>query len=583
MVKIREKQTEQLEKAASKGLKLGGWKKMTLSSKIAAVVLVLVALTAILAPLLAPYSPVEIFTARQAPGNGFIFGTDDKGRDILSRMLYGGRYSLIIGFGATAMALVCGSVVGALAAVSRKAVSETIMRILDIIMSIPGIALAAVFVSILGNSVPSIIFAIGFMYTPQIARIVRANIVSEYGEDYVRAVIVSGAKAPWILIKHVLRNCIAPIMVFTVTLVADAIIFEASLTFIGAGIQEPTATWGNILADARGGVLAGRWWQALFPGLAIMITCLALNILSEGITDAMAAAPSAALDPTDSSKRREADLLVSDPVRAYKEQAQSLSARLHAKYLKPVSDEPVPLVLQFHGYPGASRSWFEQASFAGMGMALIALDCPGQGGPSEDIGGFEGTTVAGHIVAGIDGDPANLYYVRLHQDIRILCRIVRELEGIDLARVFVNGASQGGGLGIATCALNSELINRAAILYPFLSDFLLVWDLDADDIAYEGLRYWSRWFDEDSTRIDEAYAKLAYFDSKNFAPMVKCPVLFGTGTADIVCPPATQFAVYNNLTCEKRHEFFEGFGHEEIQDFDDMIIPFFCEGGEAHD
>ncbi len=256
-------------------------------------------------------------------------------------------------------------------------------------------------------------------------------------------------------------------------------------------------------------------------------------------------------------------------------------ARLHAKYLKPVSDEPVPLVLQFHGYPGASRSWFEQASFAGMGMALIALDCPGQGGPSEDIGGFEGTTVAGHIVAGIDGDPANLYYVRLHQDIRILCRIVRELEGIDLSRVFVNGASQGGGLGIATCALNSELINRAAILYPFLSDFRLVWDLDADDIAYEGLRYWSRWFDEDSTRIDEAYAKLAYFDSKNFAPMVKCPVLFGTGTADIVCPPATQFAVYNNLTCEKRHEFFEGFGHEEIQDFDDLIIPFFCKGGEA--
>ena len=106
--------------------------------------------------------------------------------------------------------------------------------------------------------------------------------------------------------------------------------------------------------------------------------------------------------------------------------------------------------------------------------------------------------------------------------------------------------------------------------------------MDADDIAYEGLRYWSRWFDEDSTRIDEAYAKLAYFDSKNFAPMVKCPVLFGTGTADIVCPPATQFAVYNNLTCEKRHEFFEGFGHEEIQDFDDLIIAFFCKGGETH-
>ena len=332
MVKIRENQTEQLEQAAAKGLKFGGLKKMRLSSKIALVVLVLVALSAILAQFIAPHDPLDIFTARQAPGGEFLFGTDDKGRDIVSRMLYGGQYSLVIGFGATLMALVCGSIVGALAAVSRKVVSEVIMRILDIIMSIPGIALAAVFVSILGNSLPSIIFAIGFMYTPQIARIVRANIVSEYGEDYVRAVIVSGARAPWILTRHVLRNCIAPIMVFTVTLVADAIIFEASLTFIGAGIGEPTATWGNILADARGGVLAGRWWQALFPGLAIMITCLALNILSEGLTDAMAAAPGApvAVDESELESRRADDILASDPVRAYKEQADSLERRLSA-------------------------------------------------------------------------------------------------------------------------------------------------------------------------------------------------------------------------------------------------------------
>lgn len=271
MLTQRKEQAEKLEQAAAGGARLGGWKKMSVGSKVSLVLLVLVALSAILAAVLSPYDPVEIFTARQAPGGGFIFGTDDKGRDILSRMLYGGRYSLVIGFGATLMALVCGSVIGAIAAVSRKWVSEVIMRVLDIIMSFPGIALAAVFVSILGNSIGSIIFSIGFMYTPQIARIVRANIVSEYGEDYVRAVIVSGARAPWILIRHVLRNCIAPIMVFTVTLVADAIIFEASLTFIGAGIQEPTPTWGNILADARGGVLAGRWWQALFPGMAIMV------------------------------------------------------------------------------------------------------------------------------------------------------------------------------------------------------------------------------------------------------------------------------------------------------------------------
>ena len=332
MVKIREEQTAKLEEAASKGMKFGGFKNMRMSSKISLVLLILVALTAILAPLIAPHDPLEIFTARQAPGNGFLFGTDDKGRDILSRMLYGGRYSLVIGFGATLFALFFGSVVGAIAAVARKSVSEVIMRVLDIIMSVPGIALAAVLVLILGNSVPAIIFSIGFMYTPQIARIVRANIVSEYGEDYVRAVIVSGAQAPWILIKHVLRNCIAPIMVFTVTLVADAIIFEASLTFIGAGITEPTATWGNILADARGGVLAGRWWQALFPGIAIMVTCLALNILSEGLTDAMAAKPGAmvASDDEDVETRRADDILASDPVRAYAEQAESLNRRLAA-------------------------------------------------------------------------------------------------------------------------------------------------------------------------------------------------------------------------------------------------------------
>ena len=245
-------------------------------------------------------------------------------------MLYGGQYSLVIGFGATLFALVLGSIIGAVAAVARKAVSEVIMRVLDVIMSIPGIALAAILVLILGNSVPAIIFSIGFMYTPQIARIVRANVVSEYGEDYVRAVIVSGARAPWILMRHVLRNCIAPIMVFTVTLVADAIIFEASLTFIGAGIAEPTPTWGNILSSARDGVLLGRWWQALFPGIAIMVTCLALNILSEGLTDAMAAAPSAPVSNENAESRREADLLVADPVRAYKEQADSLARRLGA-------------------------------------------------------------------------------------------------------------------------------------------------------------------------------------------------------------------------------------------------------------
>ena len=170
-------------------------------------------------------------------------------------------------------------------------------------------------------------------------------------------------------------------------------------------------------------------------------------------------------------------------------------ARIYAKYLRPHSDKPVPLVLQFHGYPGASRSFAEQASFAGMGMALIAMDCPGQAGYSVDAGGFLGTTVSGHIVAGLDGPAEGMYYVRLHQNIRILCRIVCQLQEID---------------------------------------------------------------------------------SKNFATLVQCPVLFGTGLEDVICPPQTQCAVYNNLHCKKKRYLFPGYGHEEIAEFDDMLLDFFC-------
>ena len=329
MVKLRGNLTDKMEANPGK-VHFRRWKAMSIGSRISLVVLILIVMIAVFANILAPHNPLEIFTARQAPDAQFLFGTDDKGRDVLSRMMYGARYSLIIGLGATAFALVCGSIIGAVAAVARKWVSEVIMRILDVIMSFPGIALAATFVLVFGNSVPSLIFAIGFLYIPQIARIVRANVVSEYNQDYVRAVVVSGARAPWILVKHVIRNCIAPVMVFTIVLVADAIVFEASLSFISAGIPEPTPTWGNILSDARGGVLAGRWWQALFPGLAIMITVLCLNILSEGITDAMAAAPQAPVKADDAAVRanREADKLVADPTLAYAAQAEMLEQRL---------------------------------------------------------------------------------------------------------------------------------------------------------------------------------------------------------------------------------------------------------------
>lgn len=252
-------------------------------------------------------------------------------------------------------------------------------------------------------------------------------------------------------------------------------------------------------------------------------------------------------------------------------------ANLYAKYVRPRTNNRVPLVLQFHGYPGASRSWIEQASFVGMGCAIIAMDCPGQGGYSEDVGGFPGTTVAGHIVAGIDGDPKGLYYVRLYQDIRILCRTLRELPGIDTSRIFVNGGSQGGAQGIACAALNADLINRAAILYPFLSDYRMIWEMGADTIAYEGLRYYARWYAHDGECWPESFRKLSYIDTMNFAHLVKCPVLFGTGLSDDICPPITQCAVFNRLGGPKRRFLYPGFGHEEIQEFDDLLLTFFAQ------
>ena len=327
--KLHEGLTEKMEQNAGK-VRLRRWKNMTVSARISVIVLALVVLMAVFANVLAPYDPISTgFVPRQAPTAEHWFGTDNQARDILSRVMYGARYSLVIGLGATSFALVLGSIIGSIAAVSRKWVSEVIMRILDVIMSFPGIALAATFVVVFGNSLPSLIFAIGFLYIPQIARIVRANVVSEYGQDYVRAVVVSGARAPWILIRHVMRNCIAPVLVFTIVLVADAIVFEASLSFLSAGIPEPTPTWGNILAAARQGVLLGQWWQAFFPGLFIIITVLCLNILSEGITDAIAA-PKSAAKPSDANlgAQREADRFVTDPALAYKAQAETLAARL---------------------------------------------------------------------------------------------------------------------------------------------------------------------------------------------------------------------------------------------------------------
>ncbi|AZA14636.1 dipeptide/oligopeptide/nickel ABC transporter permease/ATP-binding protein [Corynebacterium choanae] len=329
------------ERLSQPGLRFGRLKAMPLASRISLLFLSLLVLVAIIAQLASwgilpitdvPYTPLHdpyaIDMPNKAPNGDYWFGTDYLGRDVLARMVFGAKVSLIIGLCATAFALLCAAVLGSLAAVSGKWVSEIIMRLLDIIMSFPGIALAAVFIAVFGNSVPVLIVTIGFLYIPQLTRVVRANVLDQWGEDYVSAVVVSGASKFWILTKHVARNCIAPILVFATVLVADAIVFEASLSFINAGVPEPEPSWGSIIAHSRQGVLVGFWWGALFPGLAIMLTVLALNILAEGITDALVAAPSKAeVKPSDTGNR-EKDQILTDPVAAYREQKASLEQRL---------------------------------------------------------------------------------------------------------------------------------------------------------------------------------------------------------------------------------------------------------------
>src|SRR5690625_4434374 len=300
---MRRKLTERL---SVPGLRFTGGLPFT--AKLSLLFIILVALGAALSPWIIPYSPLSSHDAVAAPSGEHWFGTDAVGRDIFSRVLYGSRFSLVIGIGATAVALVAAAILGSIAATANKAVSEVLMRIMDIIMSFPGIALAAevlmrimdiimsfpgialaaVFVAVFGNSTPILVLTIAFLYTPQLTRVVRANILSELGEDYVAATRVMGARTAWILVKHVARNSIAPILTFATVLVADAIVFEASLSFINAGVRPPDPSWGNIMSEGKQLLLSGRWWPTFFPGVMILLTTLTLNVLSEGMTDSLA-------------------------------------------------------------------------------------------------------------------------------------------------------------------------------------------------------------------------------------------------------------------------------------------------------
>ncbi|MFD4960120.1 dipeptide/oligopeptide/nickel ABC transporter permease/ATP-binding protein [Microbacterium sp. NPDC058389] len=280
---MRRKLTERL---STPGLRFGA---VSTGTVICLVIIGIIALAAIFAPFVAPYDPLASGPAVQPPSAEHWFGTDRQGRDIFSRLVYGGRYSLTIGLGATIAALIAAAVLGTIAATAPKWIAETLMRVMDVVMSFPGIALAAVFVAVFGRSLPVLILTIAFLYVPQLTRIVRANILDQYGEDYVSAVRVMGASTARIIVKHVARNTMAPVLVFATVLVADAIVFEASLSFLQAGVPDPEPSWGNVIAAGRNLLMSGAWWATFFPGLLIMVSVLCLNIVSEGMTDAMVA------------------------------------------------------------------------------------------------------------------------------------------------------------------------------------------------------------------------------------------------------------------------------------------------------
>lgn len=269
-------------------------RRLPVTAKICLGFLLLVVAVAIAAPWLVRHDPTQVALAAPSTGpNGdYWFGVDRLGRDIYSRLIAGTPRSLIVGFGSAGLALLVGAVLGAVAATSRKAVDETVMRLLDIVMAFPTIVLAAILVVAYGNdSLTVLVGAIGFVLIPQIARLVRANVAAQYQEDYVAAERVIGAGRRHILLRHVARNCAAPILVYATIMVANAIVFEASLSFIGGGLQAEAgpSSWGSVIAYGQQLLASGGWWATFFPGLLILLTVLCLNILAEGISDAWAA------------------------------------------------------------------------------------------------------------------------------------------------------------------------------------------------------------------------------------------------------------------------------------------------------
>lgn len=251
-------------------------------------ILILLIGMALFAPGLAPYDPIKIDPVNnlRPPSLAHPMGTDDLGRDILSRVIYGSRLSLSVGLISVAIAVILGSALGLVSGYYGNWVDGVIMGIIDIMMALPGILMALVIVAILGRNLANVMIAVGISWIPSYARLARSSVLSAKEQDYVLAARVLGVSSVRILLKHILPNIAMPIIVLATLGVSGAILTAASLNYLGLGAQPPTPEWGAMLNQARRFVRMAWWWMT-FPGLAIMITVLSTSMLGDGLRDAL--------------------------------------------------------------------------------------------------------------------------------------------------------------------------------------------------------------------------------------------------------------------------------------------------------
>jgi peptide/nickel transport system permease protein len=253
------------------------------------VVIVLLLLCALLAGVISPFDPYQVsYNMEMPPGNGHLLGTDQVGRDVVSRLIYGARVSLTVGFGTVAFTTVLGSILGLISGWYGGAVDFFIMRVADIFMSFPMLLLIMVINSIIGPGLDRIILIMGILGWPSVARLVRANTLSVRQLDYVRSAVALGFKTGRILFLHILPNIIGPVLVQATFGIAQAIIMESALSFLGLGVNPPTASWGSMLTDAQSlSTLTEKPWLWVPPGIMILLSVLAFNFIGDGLRDAL--------------------------------------------------------------------------------------------------------------------------------------------------------------------------------------------------------------------------------------------------------------------------------------------------------